>query len=161
MGQREYARHRGVDHKAVAAAIRTGRISTLPDGKIDPISADREWEANTHPGYQPPRGEGDGAADRAKTGFAVLRVAKAKEELEALRIDNAKKRGELIDAGEARIAISNSARIFREAILNIPDRRGHEIAAELGVDTRAVAAVLDRILRETLIEVADTPLTIG
>ena len=40
---RAYARHRGVSHVAVKKAIDTGRISTLPDGTIDPNAADAQW----------------------------------------------------------------------------------------------------------------------
>ena len=46
VSQREYARRRGISHVAVHRAIASGRISTV-DGKIDPVVADREWEANT------------------------------------------------------------------------------------------------------------------
>ena len=44
---RAYARHRGVSHVAVKKAIDTGRISTLPDGTIDPDTADAQWAQNT------------------------------------------------------------------------------------------------------------------
>jgi hypothetical protein len=47
MGVREYARHRGVSHVAVIKAVRTGRIVTNDDGKIESAQADRDWVANT------------------------------------------------------------------------------------------------------------------
>ena len=47
MSQRAYAQHRGVAHKAVQKAIESGRISTMPDGKIDSDMADQEWARNT------------------------------------------------------------------------------------------------------------------
>ena len=47
LSQRAYARHRGVALSAVQKAIETGRISTLPDGRIDSEQADVEWEQNT------------------------------------------------------------------------------------------------------------------
>lgn len=52
MSRRAYAAHRGVSHTAVGKAVATGRISTLPDGSIDPDVADREWNANTDPTQQ-------------------------------------------------------------------------------------------------------------
>ena len=52
MSRRAYAAHRGVSHTAVGKAIATGRISTLPDGTIDPAVADREWATNTDPAQQ-------------------------------------------------------------------------------------------------------------
>jgi len=47
MSLRAYARHRGVELSAVQKAIKTGRISTQPDGRIDSEQADVEWEQNT------------------------------------------------------------------------------------------------------------------
>ena len=41
---RAYARHRGVSHVAVKKAIDTGRITQLPDGTIDPVVADAQWD---------------------------------------------------------------------------------------------------------------------
>ena len=46
---RAYARHRGVSHVAVKKAIDTGRITALPDGTIDPDTADAQWAQNTLP----------------------------------------------------------------------------------------------------------------
>jgi len=46
---RAYAPHRGVSHTAVAKAIKAGRISVGPDGKIDPVKGDAQWARNTLP----------------------------------------------------------------------------------------------------------------
>ena len=43
---------RGVSEAAVRKAIATGRITTLPDGTIDPGRADAEWGAQTDPAKQ-------------------------------------------------------------------------------------------------------------
>lgn len=50
MGVREYARHRGVSHTAVQQAIKAGRITRRPDGKIDVRQADEDWTRNTDQG---------------------------------------------------------------------------------------------------------------
>jgi len=52
MSQRQYASHRGVSHTAVGKAVKTGRISVLPDGSINPEVADAEWYAQTDPSKQ-------------------------------------------------------------------------------------------------------------
>jgi len=52
LSRRAYALLRGVSHVAVGKAIASGRITTLPDGTIDPDMADREWDANTDPTRQ-------------------------------------------------------------------------------------------------------------
>ena len=52
LSQRQYAAHRGVSHTAVAKALATGRISAEPDGSIDPVKADRQWDEATDPAKQ-------------------------------------------------------------------------------------------------------------
>jgi len=44
---RGYARHRGVSLRAVQKAIRSGRIVTETDGRIDIARADADWNRNT------------------------------------------------------------------------------------------------------------------
>jgi len=50
--RRSYAAQRGVSEAAVRQAIATGRITTLPDGTIDPTRADSEWGSQTDPAKQ-------------------------------------------------------------------------------------------------------------
>ena len=44
---RGYARHRGVSHTAVRKALAAGRITAGPDGSIDPVLADQEWQESS------------------------------------------------------------------------------------------------------------------
>ena len=46
---RGYARHRGVDESTVRTAIKKGRITKNENDKIDPVIADKQWEANSDP----------------------------------------------------------------------------------------------------------------
>ena len=46
---RAYAAHRGVSHTSVRKAIASGRLTTGPDGTIDPVKADRAWVRNADP----------------------------------------------------------------------------------------------------------------
>lgn len=52
LSRRQYAAHRGVSHTAVGKAIASGRITVEPDGSIDPVKADRQWDAQTDPAKQ-------------------------------------------------------------------------------------------------------------
>jgi hypothetical protein len=52
VSRRKYAEMRGVSHTAVGKAIASGRITTLPDGSIDPAVADRQWDQQTDPAKQ-------------------------------------------------------------------------------------------------------------
>ena len=52
---RAYARAKGVSHTAIQKAVSAGRITPLPDGTIDPETADREWEVHRrHAAPAPP-----------------------------------------------------------------------------------------------------------
>lgn len=58
LSRRAYAAHRqakglpGVTDTAVRKAIASGRITTLPDGTIDPARADAEWRSGTDAAFQ-------------------------------------------------------------------------------------------------------------
>ena len=52
MGLREYSRHRGVSLAAVQKALDTGRIQKESDGTINPVKANKAWEANTDQAQQ-------------------------------------------------------------------------------------------------------------
>lgn len=65
MGLREWSRSRRVPLSTAYKAVKSGRITRDPDGKIDPDRADREWAENTRPridGRVPiPQGEAPGS----------------------------------------------------------------------------------------------------
>jgi hypothetical protein len=46
---RAYARHRGVTEAAVRKAIKQGRITKNKHGKVNPTTADKDWQKNTDP----------------------------------------------------------------------------------------------------------------
>jgi len=50
-----------VSHTAVATAIKAGRISVEPDGKIDPAKADAQWARKTLPSQNLNPGASSGA----------------------------------------------------------------------------------------------------
>lgn len=71
LSQRQYAAHRGVSHTAVAKALATGRISAEPDGTIDPVKADLQWDEATDPAKQ----RGAHAKELAATMASTTRAA--------------------------------------------------------------------------------------
>lgn len=52
LSRRKYAEYRGVSESAVRKALASGRITAEPDGTIDPVRADMEWDAQTDPAKQ-------------------------------------------------------------------------------------------------------------
>src|SRR5579864_2617541 len=73
---RAYSRHRGVALSAVQKAIKTRRISVLPDGKIDSDQADSQWARNTEQHARPVAQRGQ--EDDDTSGFGGNQYAKAR-----------------------------------------------------------------------------------
>lgn len=162
---RAYARRRGVTHAAVQKALRTGRITALADGTIDPERADAEWGANTDetkprnsvsgdprhrriPGEPPaPAGSagGPGGAPAAYTVARAMRegylARRAKRELEQLE-------GSLVRADEVKAEAFAAGRRVRDAILAVPDRLAPVLAG--CDDERQVHQLLTAELRAAL-----------
>ena len=156
---RGYARHRGINHNAVRKAIAAGRITTEPDGRIDPEKADREWASNTDPTRTPntaPK-EGTGSQDR-KAGRTIqaARLRKLEAEAEMAEMKTREKAGELILRDEVHGKIFNEVRRLRDAWCNFPARFSAEIAAKLQADHRTVNAILEDYVDRYLVEMADT-----
>lgn len=85
MSRRQYAAHRGVSHTAVGKAIATGRITTEADGTIDPVKADRQWDAQTDPAKQRgPNAQAMGAATAAGTARASATKPVPRSAIEAV-----------------------------------------------------------------------------
>jgi hypothetical protein len=134
LSQRAYARHRGVGLSTVQKAISSGRISVLPDGRIDSDAADQEWEANTHK-----RGPVMGTRrqpEEDSDGFGAAQYTKARavrEHYQArlAKIEYEEKVGSLVSKDEVKIAQFNIDRQRRDAMLNLADRVCAAIAAEV------------------------------
>jgi hypothetical protein len=75
VSRRSYAAQRVVSESAVRKAIATGRMTTLPDGTIDPARADSEWGAQSDPAKQ--RGQ-NARQMRAATAAGPARAAATK-----------------------------------------------------------------------------------
>ncbi|MCC6363184.1 MAG: hypothetical protein IT165_06640 [Bryobacterales bacterium] len=136
MSQRQYAEHRNCARSAIQRAIAESRISTLPDGRIDPDVADEEWARNTRQihvrGVNRHR-QGDVGDD---DGFDFSQYTKARAVREHYlarisKIEYEKLVGSVISTDEARIAQFQIDRLRRDSMLNIADRVCAAIAAEV------------------------------
>jgi hypothetical protein len=74
---RAYARMRGCSLTAVQKAIGSKRITTLPDGTIDPERANREWAQNTFAGHTLNRTQAAAKPPRAASPMPPLEPAPA------------------------------------------------------------------------------------
>ncbi len=163
MSQRAYARQRGVAVYAVQVAIKTGRISTTPDGQVDSDVADREWAANTR--KDPPkvkvnsRRQPDDDADPSGDSFGVSQYTKARAVREhylarLAKLEFEEKVGSLVSRDEVRVAAYNTFRQYRDHILSIPDRIAAMLAAES--DEAKCYQILSGEIRKALNEFADS-----
>ena len=177
LSRRAYARHRGVAESAVRKAIASGRITLEPDGTIDPVKADRQWEAQTDPvkrhvsGKPVPRAaikavddtlrEAGTTAPGGEMSFLRARMANEVLKAQTARLRLQKMKGELVDRAKATSLVFDLARRERDAWMNWPPRVAADMAAELGVDAHLMEQVLEHHLRRHLAELAEIEIELG
>lgn len=177
MSLREYARHReaagltGTTLGAVQKAIKTNRISTIPDEqgrpRIDPAVADIQWAARTDidqcargnapqiaagraadPAAMAGAGAGAGAGRGSEPGNASLywdaKTTREQAEARMAELELAKMEGALADVEGARRAAYESGRLLRDMLMTIPTKLAPELAASTD------RATIERRLREEL-----------
>ena len=117
---RAYAKYRGVSDAAVRRAIDDGRITTMPDGQIDPEIADKQWEANTDDKYRP-KGNISASPD---SGISYQKSRANKELFEALlkKLEYEERSGKLVEIAKMEVDAFTAARVARDKLLAIPDR---------------------------------------
>ena len=128
-----------------------GRITRNEDGTIDSDLADREWEENTDHsqaryGPKPPRqrpshreAEGGSRAHAARVNlddprpgvnFHNARAAREIYEARLKKLSFEQKQGNLLPRAEVEAATQNTYQVFKEAMLNVPNRVAGQLAAE-------------------------------
>ena len=135
----EYARRRGISQEAVRKAIQGGRlvecIVTNERGRqrLIPSVADAEWDKNTqhHRKSQPDPIVEDDLLDIPN--FNESRAKREAYQAELARLEYEEKQSTLVNAEAVKKEAFRTARLVRDAMLNIADR----IAAELAADTDA------------------------
>ena len=175
---RAYAQHRGVSHTAVAKAIKAGRISVEPDGKIDPAKADAQWARNTLPSQnlntgaakpaakvatppvsnpvstgssrelQPPVETGRISAPDYQTSRAIREAYAAR----LAKLEYEERTAKLIGSDEVEMRTFNLARRLRDRMQTLPRRLAAALAAEQ--DPRVIEQRLDDEIRQALEELS-------
>ena len=180
---RAYAQHRGVSHTAVAKAIKAGRISVEPDGKIDPARADAEWERNTLPSQSLNTGAAKPApkvatppvstpvstapvANRelqppletraAAPDYQTSRAIREAYAARLAKLEFEERTGKLLNADEVKVKYFNLARLLRDRIQQIPRKLAPQIVAAVVAqpDQRVVEDLLLEAIREALEELS-------
>lgn len=148
VSNRAYARLKGVSESSVRKAIKTGRLTPLADGTLDPNVADRQWTQNTNVRMdtsEPAKATTSGSLLQARTANEVLKAQTGKIRL-------AKFKGELIDRNQAIAQVFKLARNERDAWINWPSRVSAEMAATLGLDAHTMHIALESAVRDHLSE---------
>jgi phage terminase Nu1 subunit (DNA packaging protein) len=167
---RAYARRRGVSAEAVSKAVAAGRLRdavVVVDGqpKIgDPELADREWEGNTRPradkAAPAARSEGDADIPDYLESRALREAAAARREAalaDEAELDLAKRRGELIDAEDARGERIEAYSLVKARLLAVPS----QVAQRLPHLATEVEPVIDELIREALQELSERARSTG
>ena len=180
---RAYAQHRGVSHTAVAKAIKAGRISKEPDGKIDPAKADAQWARNTLPSQNLNPGASRSApkvatppvstpvstapvANRelqppletraAAPDYQTSRAIREAYAARLAKLEFEERTGKLLNADEVKVKHFNLARLLRDRIQQIPRKVAPQIVAAVVAqpDQRVVEDLLMEAIREALEELS-------
>ena len=156
---REYARQRGLDKEAVRRAIISGRLSrsVKKNGRvydIDPDLADQEWKEHTDPSKQ-----NNGKPNTGGSAPPSLTQARAVREMYAARLaqlEYEERSGSLTKVEDVKLAAFKTARLTRDAMLNIPARVVNEIVALLGDVEPDKRHEIDLILRREIQSALET-----
>jgi hypothetical protein len=134
-----YAAHRGVGRRTVSRALADGRIRRGADGLIDPVTADRAWEAHTRP-------------NRPIADLEDARRRRALADAERTELQVARLRGELVSRARATRTAHDFARALRESCQTWPVRIGSALAAAFDLEPHAVTTLLEDQVRDLLAE---------
>jgi hypothetical protein len=175
----EYSRHRGVQPSTVNKAIESGRIEREPDGSIDEVRADEDWEQHTNVakvrGFRRRDPIVDFEAGKKRRNTASAKNATSAKKLDPANLGNLsfadartlkenfdarlklaqleERLGKLLPRDKVEVAVESLFRNHRDAILNIPDRIAGQVL-ELP-DAASVRDFIEKELRQTLEELAE------
>ena len=160
VSMREYARQRGVDKESVRLAVHDGRlvnsVTKKENGRydIDVQLADEEWKQNTNPAKQ--------RETKNKPAPPSMAQARAVREMYAARLTQLEfeeRSGLLCKVEDVKLASFKSARLTRDAMLNIPARVVNEITALIGgleaAKSHEILLILQREIHSALSTEAD------
>lgn len=174
MSLRAYARHRGVALSAVQKAIATGRIHPEPDGSIDPIKADAQWDRHTRTSQPttpkvvtpkvvsterpaaPPTPSAAPSDDARGVDYHKARAVRETYSARLAKLEFEERTAKLISKDEVDIKYFQLARQLRDRMQQIPRKVAPEIVALVVADpdVRGVTDILEVAIREALEDLA-------
>ena len=170
---RAYARMRGCAKSAVEKAIKTKRITPLPDGTSDPERADQEWAKNTFAGHTlnlaqaapAPRSSSALPPEPGPSGDPVAAYLRARAVNETFKakvsqMEYEERAGKLIPAARASDYAASFSAIVKDGLMAMPDRLSPMLAAVADEKAihRMLVAEVSALLRKVSKAVADAGL---
>jgi len=151
VGLREFARRHGVTLGAVQRAIRDGRLTVARDRRGRPrigdaASAAREWARTTQSDRRPV----NGASARQRGTYIATVTSLAKARLERQELENAQRRGQLVDGAAMRARMADAFLHCRTKLLAVAAKA----KSRLPHLTQADVLAIDALVRETLEDLA-------
>ena len=167
ISMRAYAQQRGVSHEAVRKAIASGRIHPEPDGSIDPIKADAQWDRHTRTAQPtPPKASTSRASapppqasqspqtsdDTRGVDYHKARAVRETYAARLAKLDFEERSEKLVSKADTDTLFFTLARQLRDRIQQIPRKVAPEIVALVvaSPDVRGVTDILDAAIREAL-----------
>ncbi|WP_372425853.1 hypothetical protein [Salinarimonas chemoclinalis] len=160
MSKKGFAELIGVSQGRVSQMVKAG-LPVLPNGRIN-VAAGRAWcEENTDPNRR--RANLAGAPGQPDMSGLVrlpagsARAARDAAEADIARMKAERMRGRLLDRRTTLRTVESYARAERDSWLGFVHRVAPLLAAETGAEISAVAAILDREIRDHLANLAANP----
>ena len=153
----EYAEYRkkkgwrGTSRRAVYDAIDKGWIKRGRDGRIDVDAADRQW-ANQSRSRSDGQSVGSDTVEAADLNYH--RARKEKELADKVELENAERRGELVERKAVKSKWFALARATRDRMLGLADRCAGQVA--MMASEHECRVFLEREIRDALRELAET-----
>jgi hypothetical protein len=155
LSKRGFAEAIGVSQARVSQMVGAG-LPVEPNGRIDPAKG-RAWvAANVDPNRRRAMADHE-VLDLPGVPLSAKREREAADAMTA-RLKAEKLAGNLLDRSAALRAIEGRARMDRDRWVAWVNRAAPELANALGVDLAPVVGLLDRLVREQLAALAETPI---
>lgn len=145
----DFAAEQGITPSRVSQYISKG-MPVEPNGLIDRDKAHAWIEATLSPKRRKVQG-----GERGQR--ASLAAAMDTEKLELLRLDRARRAGDLVERAAVERSVFARFRMERDAWSSWASRVAPVLAAELGCDGVVLATALERLVRQHQAELSDTP----
>lgn len=151
----EFARRQGVTPQAVHRAIKRGRLTQLPGGKLDPAVAGIQWQENRQRAANGTRTQSTKAAPPPSDSGAVpsLEASKRRQafhEANLAEMRERQKAGELVEVRGVQLAYTTLAAQLRAALERLPYVLATRLAAESDQDRvfKLLESEIDAALRD-------------